>query len=116
MSSELTEFFSQERQRYFTPTSGFCERFMFGLQKQPTPRQTFCDALFAASGPVLGTALAGSLILIGIVMTLPVVPNRGPTDVYAEAEFPSPQQAIYMDVDIPSTPVVFEELISEDEQ
>jgi hypothetical protein len=115
MSSELTEFFSQEREKFLTPTSGFCERVMFGLQKQP-PSQTFCDALSAASWPVLGTALAGSLILIAIGMMLPAVPNRGPTDIYAESEFPTPQQPIYIDVDVPPTTVVFGELISEDEQ
>lgn len=116
MNSELKEFFTQERARVFTPASDFSERVMFRLQSKRTQPQTFSDALFAASWSVLATGLAGFLIFIGIGRILPVVPSRGPADIYAESELQGVQQAIYMDVDTPSTPVVFQGLISEDGQ
>jgi hypothetical protein len=116
MDSELTELFRQERERVFTPTAGFCERVMFRLQKESEQQQTFWETVLAASCPPLGATVVCLLVLMGVRMMLPVTPSRGLSEIYAESEVPPGLQAIYMDVDTPSTTVVFEQLISGDEQ
>ena len=116
MHSELQEIFRQERGRVFMPPAGFGERVLHRLEERPVQSQTFWDTVFAAGWPVLAATVAGLLILVGMQMMLPATPNRGLSEIYAESVVPPAERAIYMDVDTPPPPVVFEQLISVDEQ
>lgn len=112
----MQEIFRQERGRVFIPPASFGERVLHRLEERPVQSQTFWDTVFTAGWPVLAATVAGLLILVGMQMMLPAPPNRGLSEIYAESVVPPAERAIYMDVDTPPPTVVFEQLISVDEQ
>jgi len=113
MDSRLTELFEQERERVFTPAPGFCGKVMSRVRQEPV-QQTLWENALATGWPMLAAALTCVLAVIGMNVMIPATPSRGLMEIYTELEVPAAHQALYVDVDTLSTPVVVEQMILED--
>ena len=117
--NQLKDFFDSERKRILEPDAFFTQRVMSRLNEES--REGIADfriweALLSSTRPVLTFALVLILCFIGIAFFVPQLPQRGMVESFLAPEQNPTESFLYSDTDVPSRPVVLEQLIVLEEQ
>jgi len=117
---QLKDLFESERKRVFEPDSHFTQRVMARLQEgfreRRLPDFGIWEALQNSIGPVLAAALVLILCFIAIELFVPQLPQSGMVESFLAPEQNPAESFLYNDTDVPSRPVVLEQLIALEEQ
>jgi hypothetical protein len=119
MNDHLKYLFDSERKRVFAPDSFFTKRVMARLTdgKERSFRDFgIWEALTNSTIPVLGMALLFILSFIAVELFIPQLPQRGMVESFLAPEQNPTESFLYNDTDVPSRPVVLEQLIALEEQ
>jgi hypothetical protein len=118
--NQLKDFFDSERQRFFEPDGFFTQRVMSRLSEKSKEGiiQEFgiWEVLPSSTRPVLAFALVLILCFIGIAFFVPQLPQRGMVESFLAPEQNPAESFLYNDTEVPSRPVVLEQLIALEEQ
>jgi hypothetical protein len=117
--NNLRDFFDDERKKVFKPDSFFAQRVMARLNDQlsQNPRESgIWDAVPGSTRPVLALALTLILCFIAVAMLVPQMPQRGIVESFLAPDQNAAENFLYNDTDVPSRPIVLQQLISPEEQ
>jgi hypothetical protein len=118
--NQLKDFFDSERQKFFEPDAFFTQRVMSRLCEWSKDGiiQEFgiWEALPSSTRPVLAVALVLILCFIGIAFFVPQLPQSGMVESFLAPEQNPAESFLYNDTEVPSRPVVLEQLIALEEQ
>ena len=117
--NQLKDFFDSERQKFFEPDAFFIQRVMSRLSERKEgiiEEFGIWEALPSSTRPVLAVALVLILCFIGIAFFVPQLPQRGMVESFLAPEQNPAESFLYNDTEVPSRPVVLEQLIAVEEQ
>jgi hypothetical protein len=114
----MKDFFDAERQRVFQPDAYFTQRVLARLDVNRVEMTEFgiWDAVPSSTRPVLAFALMLLLGFIAVEVLTPQMPQRGMVESFLAPEQNPAESFLYNDTDVPSRPVVMQQLIAPEEQ
>jgi hypothetical protein len=116
----LKDFFELERKRVFKPDAFFAQRVMARFDEYSREGRLaetgFWDMVPSSTRPVLAIALMLILCFVAVEVLVPEVPQRGIVESFLAPEQSPAESFLYNDTDVPSRPVVMEQLIALEEQ
>jgi hypothetical protein len=118
--NQLKDFFDSERQKFLEPDAFFTQRVMSRLSEGSKEGiiEDFgiWEALPSSTRPVLAFALVLILCFIGIAFFVPQQPQSGMVESFLAPEQNPAESFLYNDTEVPSRPVLLEQLIALEEQ
>jgi len=118
--NQLKDFFDSERQKFFAPDAFFTQRVMSRLSERSKEgiieEFGIWEALRSSTRPVLAFALVLILCFIGIAFFVPQLPQSGMVESFLAPEQNPAESFLYNDTEVPSRPVLLEQLIALEEQ
>src|SRR5262245_34409376 len=116
----LKDFFDEERKRVFEPDAFFTQRVMARWAERAKDRSLadggFWDMVPNSTRPVLAIALMLILCFVAVELLVPQMPQTGMVESFLAPEQSPAESFLYNDTDVPSRPVVMEQLIALEDQ
>jgi hypothetical protein len=115
--NRLKDFFNIERNRIFEPDAYFTSRVMARLNELRSANDFgIWEAIPHSTRPVLALALLLILSFVAVEVLIPQVPQRGMVESFLAPEQNPTESFLYSGADVPSRPVVLEQVIALEEQ
>jgi hypothetical protein len=115
----LREFFNEERKRVIEPDAFFTQRVMARLDQRRSDRTAWDFGIWEAvpnsTRPVLALALILILCFVAAEVFIPQMPQHGVVESFLAPEQNPAESFLYSDTELPSRPVVMEQLIALEE-
>ena len=104
------KFVEEERRRVFVPDSDFARRVMARIQPVARPATAVWEYVPGFARPVVAAATAILLVIAGLQMVNPQMPEQGIVDAYLAEDSTPTDTWLYQDADVPEGDDLFLEI------